>query len=324
MDSLTAFARAIVAWPVLAFNVFIHGTLIIFLALFKLLLPFQFVRKPLDLLLNAIAQNWVRCNNLWTQALLPIEWQLDGLEQLDPRGWYLIASNHQSWVDIFVLQKAMHGRTPFLKFFIKQELIYVPVVGMACWAMDFPFMRRYSRAYLEKHPDRAGQDQATTRKSCARFSLVPTAVINFLEGTRCTPAKQARQQSPYRHLLKPKAGGMALAMQAMGEKFNALLDVTIFYPDGIPTMTDFMTGRLRRVVVQVRKLAIPGEFTVSNPAPGVRSQVQDWLNTLWQGKDRQLDRLALAYQAPAPADGKDAPAGAANEEDGAGQHRRYR
>jgi len=285
---------AILASVLLALNVAVHGGLILLLAVFKFLLPFPFVRKPLDSLLNAIAQDWVRCNGLWMAALLSIEWRIEGVEQLDPHGWYLIASNHQSWVDIFVLQKTMHGHTPFLKFFIKQQLIFVPILGQACWALDFPFMKRYSRAYLEKHPEKAGQDQATTRKSCARFSLVPTAVINFLEGTRYTPAKHARQQSPYRHLLKPKAGGMALAMQAMGEKFNALLDVTIFYPDGIPTMREFLGGRLHKVVVQVRKLPIPAAYTVDNPAPEVRTQVQDWLNALWQEKDQRLTNLAQA------------------------------
>jgi 1-acyl-sn-glycerol-3-phosphate acyltransferase len=228
--------------------------------------------------------------------LLNVDWRLEGLEQLDPRGWYLITANHQSWVDIFVLQRTLKGRTPFLKFFLKQQLIYVPIVGLACWALDFPFMRRYSRTYLEKHPEKQGQDQAATRKACERFSLVPTAVMNFLEGTRFTPAKHGRQQSPYKYLLKPKAGGIAMTMNAMGEKFNALLDITIFYPAGIPTMWDFLCGRVERIVVQVKEIPIPAELTVGdyNADPDMRAKTQNWLNGLWLEKDRQLARLSQA------------------------------
>jgi 1-acyl-sn-glycerol-3-phosphate acyltransferase len=296
LNFLPAFLLGIISWLLLAFNVLVHGTLILLLSVFKFLLPFQAVRRPLDLLLNTIAQDWVRCNSLWMGWLLNIDWSLEGLEQLDPRGWYLITANHQSWVDIFVLQRTLADRTPFLKFFLKRQLIYVPIVGMACWALDFPFMRRHSRAYLQKHPEKQGQDQAATRKSCERFSLVPTAVMNFLEGTRFTVAKHDRQQSPYGYLLKPKAGGIALTMNAMGEKFKALLDVTIFYPDGIPTMWDFLCGRVKRIAVLVREIPIPAELTDGdyNADPEMRTKVQNWLNALWLEKDRQLARLSQA------------------------------
>jgi hypothetical protein len=50
--------------------------------------------------------------------------------------------------------------------------------------------------------------------------------MNFVEGTRFTPAKHAAQQSPYKHLLKPKAGGLALALHVLGDRFDSLLDVT--------------------------------------------------------------------------------------------------
>ncbi len=67
---------------------------------------------------------------------------MQGVDSLHQRGWYLVSSNHQSWVDILVLQRIFHGRIPFLKFFLKQELIWVPVIGLAWWALDFPFMKR--------------------------------------------------------------------------------------------------------------------------------------------------------------------------------------
>ena len=97
-----------------------------------------------------------------------------------------------------------------------------------------------SEAYLKKHPEMRAKDQEATRRACAKFALIPTSVTNFMEGTRFTPAKHARQQSPYRYLLKPKAGGVALALHALGDKFHSILDVTIVYPDGIPGFWSFL------------------------------------------------------------------------------------
>jgi 1-acyl-sn-glycerol-3-phosphate acyltransferase len=150
------------------------------------------------------------------------------------RGWYLVNCNHQSWADILVLQHLLTRRIPLLKFFLKQQLVWVPVMGLAWWALDFPFMRRHSDDVLKAHPELRAKDQESTRLACEKFALIPTSVMNFCEGTRFTLAKHQRQQSPYRHLLRPKAGGIALALNVMGDKFRAILDVTIVYPDGAP------------------------------------------------------------------------------------------
>ncbi|QDQ27462.1 acyltransferase [Chitinimonas arctica] len=289
--------RGLLSLLLLVLNTLLFASVILLLATFKLLLPFSAVRRPLDSVLNAIAQTWVRVNGVWIALAQRIGWQVEGLEQLNPRGWYLVCSNHQSWVDIFVLQRVLEGKVPFLKFFLKRQLILVPVIGLVWWALDFPFMKRYTEAYLRKHPHKRGQDQATTRRACEKFSLVPTSVINFLEGTRFTPAKHDRQQSPYRYLLRPKAGGIALAMNAMGEKFQSLIDVTIFYPDGAPTFWDLLAGRVGRVVVQVKQQAIPPELTRGDYGADAefRAKVQAWVHALWQEKDERLAGLHQAH-----------------------------
>ena len=53
--------------------------------------------------------------------------------------------------------------------------------------------------------------------------------MNFLEGTRFTAAKHAKQESPYRYLLKPKAGGIAFVLAAMDGKIEKMVNVTIAY-----------------------------------------------------------------------------------------------
>ncbi len=125
---------------------------------------------------------------------------------------------------------------------------------------------------------------------------MPTSVINFLEGTRYTPHKHDAQNSPYRNLLKPKVGGVAIALATLGERFDALLDVTIVYPDGPPTFWQLLSGRVRRVVVEVRKLPIPDELTRGDYArdAGMRTRVQAWVNALWQDKDARIDALREA------------------------------
>jgi len=171
------------------------------------------------------------------------------------------------------------------------------VMGLAWWALEFPFMRRHSEQYLQQHPEMRGKDQETTRKACEKFAQVPTSVMNFLEGTRFTAAKHARQQSPYVYLLKPKAGGLALALNAMSDKFQAILDITIVYPDGTPTFWQFLQGRMHRVIVRARLLPIPQHLARADYSgnPEARAAFQAWVAQMWHEKDAQI---ALLREAP--------------------------
>lgn len=257
-------------------------------ALVKLLVPAEGVRRLCDRALTALASAWVATNNTWMAAVSPAAWDVAGIDGLHRRGWYLVSSNHQTWVDILVLQRVFHQRIPFLKFFLKRELIYVPVIGLAWWALDFPFMKRG-----RGHGARAA-DLQTTRAACEKFKRIPTSVINFVEGTRFTPAKHATQGSPYRHLLKPKIGGLGIALATMGEQFEALLDVTIVYPDGIPTFWQLLCGQVRRVTVRVAASPIPPEVLGGDPVGdrAYRRRLGDWVESQWVAKDRLIDALS--------------------------------
>jgi 1-acyl-sn-glycerol-3-phosphate acyltransferase len=282
-----------IAFLLLALNAFVWVPILLAFAVVRLVLPFKAVRLLIDPLLVAIAEAWIAGNSGWMALTQRTEWDVEGIAGLDPHNWYLVNSNHQSWADIFVLQHLFNRRIPLLKFFIKDQLKWVPVMGLAWWALDFPFMRRHSEDYLKAHPEMRGKDQAATRRACEKFALIPTSVMNFLEGTRFTPAKHARQQSPYRHLLKPKAGGIALALNAMGDKFRAILDVTIVYPDGAPNFWDFLCGRLRRVSVRVQSLPVPEHLMQGDYAadPATREAFAVWVRQLWQDKDAQIARM---------------------------------
>ena len=288
----------------LAYTLFLGVFLYAFVML-KILLPDALVRRLIDPPIVLIATLWIQGILFWLNRVYRIQWDIDGMERHSMEQWFLITANHQSWVDIFVLYQAYLKKAPLLKFFIKKELGYVPVVGQAWWALDFPFMRRYSKAFLRKHPEKAGDDLIETQQACRKFSYQPTSVMNFLEGTRFTAEKHASQNSPYRHLLKPKTGGLAFAIQALGDRFSALTNVTIVYPDGIPSFWDMMCGRLQRVIVRIQEEPIPAHFTQGDYQNDrqLRAEMQHWTSTLWQAKDRQIeDILARQSHTSAPSE----------------------
>jgi 1-acyl-sn-glycerol-3-phosphate acyltransferase len=229
---LPAPVRGVIAVTLLALNTIFWCALLFVFALVKLALPFDGIRKRVDPLLNGIATCWIACNSGWMALTQQTRWDVQGIDSLRHDGWYLVNCNHQGWADIFVLQHLLNRRIPLLKFFLKQQLIWVPVIGLAWWALDFPFMKRHGKSQLRARPDLRTQDRDATRRACEKFALVPTSVMNFAEGTRFTQQKHRAQASPYSHLLKPKAGALALALNAMGEQFNSLVDVTIAYPGG--------------------------------------------------------------------------------------------
>lgn len=267
---------------------FVTGTCVTFCVMSPFillkLLPIQPLRAFCARVLVALAHNWSVCNEWWIDFINPVRWNIRLPDDLSMRGWYLLVCNHQSWVDILVLQKAFNGRIPFLKFFIKYELLYVPLLGIVWWALDYPFMRRRGGASARK-------DLQAARKACEKFRHMPTSVISFVEGTRFTEEKHHAQQSPYLHLLQPKAGGISVALETMGDMFTRVLDVTIAYPEGVPTFFDVMAGRLKAISVTVRTLPVPADLLPQSGQSVQRAPVQKWIHALWQEKDAELTRL---------------------------------
>lgn len=280
--SLTLYTLNTIFWlfPILVFS------------LLKALIPFATSQKVFSYLLDLMASSWVALNTLNQKLFTQFDIQVSGLEELNKKDWYLVLANHQSWVDIVVLQRALHGKIPFLKFFLKKELIYVPILGLAWWALDFPFMKRYSQSFLRRNPHLKGKDLETTRKACTKFKYKPVSVMSFIEGTRYTQEKYDAQQSPFSHLLKPKAGGVAFVLDAMGEHLNTIVDVTIYYPGGIPTFVDFLCGRVKTVKVEVYTTEIPKELSGDYfNDRSFKINFQKWLTQFWHQKDVRFERM---------------------------------
>ena len=259
---------------------------------FKLVMPIKIWRRLCNSILDSIASLWITFNNLNIALTKKVKWDVRGLEALKPREWYLVVANHQSWVDILVLQKIFNHRIPFLKFFLKKELIYMPFLGQAWWALDFPFMKRFSKSFLKKHPHLKGKDLETTRKACEKFKSIPVSVMNFVEGTRFNRKKHRQQQSPYTNLLKPRAAGIAFVLAAMGEQLHHILDVTIVYPGEANSFWSFVCGKVAEVKVRVKAFPINREL-IGNYMDDhdFRDNFQNWLNNLWGEKDKTISTM---------------------------------
>lgn len=262
------------------------------LALLKVCLPFTRWQALCNRWLDWLASLWMDANAGHQALLLPTQLEIEGLDNLSAQEWYMMVANHQSWVDILLLLRIFNRRIPYLKFFLKQSLIWVPLLGLAWWALEFPFMRRHTKAQIARDPSLQGKDVEQTRKACEKFRHNPVTIINFLEGTRFTSAKYVQQKSNYRHLLMPRAGGLAFTLAAMNGQLHRLLDVTIYYPDGIPTYWDYACGRVRRIQVHIRQLPIPVELIGDYTQDAVfRSNFQQWVNQLWLQKDEQIEAM---------------------------------
>ena len=293
---MPAYVSAGLASLLLLLNTLFWGLFLFSFTFLKVVIPHTGTRKVITWILNTIANLWITGNSGWMMLTQKMNWDVQRPASLSRKGWYFVVSNHQSWVDILVLQHSLNMRIPLLKFFLKQNLIWVPILGAAWWALDFPFMKRYTKEYLKKHPEMKGKDIETTRQACEKFKDLPTSVMNFVEGTRFTKSKHDSQESPFTHLLKPRAGGMAFALSSMGDQFDSILDVTIDYPDGVPTFWEFMQGKMERVTVIVEQKPIPAELLNGDYENDeqYRLNFQLWLTKLWEEKDARLESLRNA------------------------------
>ncbi|MFZ1222825.1 MAG: acyltransferase [Dokdonella sp.] len=289
-DFMLATLRLALNLLIIVVNTLVHAIPLLLLAMVKLLVPIRAFRNWMSKVLVLIAEDWIRVNSTLVTLVAGLSLQVEGLEGLKREGWYLVICNHQSWADIPVLQKVFNRRIPFLKFFLKRELIWVPVLGLAWWALDFPFMNRYSKELLKKHPELRGKDTEATRKACEKYRHLPVSVMNFVEGTRFTREKHDRRGSPYQHLLVPRSGGIALVLDAMGSMLNAIVDVTLIYPNGSPGMFDLLSGRARKVKVHIDVVPIPASLLGGDYEndKDFRIRFQAWLNARWAIKDARI------------------------------------
>jgi 1-acyl-sn-glycerol-3-phosphate acyltransferase len=281
------------------------GAFLLFIPLMvlKALLPVPALRRACTELMFAIVRQWGAYNRLACRVLYPVQWDVEVRGGFVPGASYLLVCNHQSWIDILLLVEQLARRMPPLCFFLKRELLWVPIIGLACWAMDFPFMKRHTREELARDPSLRDEDLKTTRAFCERFRTQPVTVVNFAEGTRFSEAKRIARRSPYRYLLRPKAAGVSFTLDAMGDQIAGIVDVTIAYrPTRYTPLWSFLIGEQTALAIRVDVLPVPEDLLhgdYQNDA-AFRARFQDWLNALWARKDARLERMISGRPAGAP------------------------
>ncbi|GIC78401.1 acyltransferase [Moritella sp. F3] len=290
INFLPTFLLMIISSALVIINIICSLTLISITGLIKFILPFAPVQRPMRQLADSLLNLWACINTCMISLINKVEWDIKITGDLNKSSWYLLISNHHSWTDIVILFSVFSNKIPLPKFFVKQEIIYIPFVGTACWALDMPFMKRYSKQLLAKKPHLKGKDMESTRKACSKAKLAPTTIVNFAEGSRFTEHKKQQTKSPYQYLLPPKSGGIALSLASMGSTFNKILDVTIIYPDNPDSpFKDLLQGKLKRIVIRVETIEITTELQgdYENDAT-FKHNFQQWVTSLWQRKDQQI------------------------------------
>ena len=284
-----SFLKGVFCFLLLVLNTLFWCIFLLSLAVIKLIIPFESSKRIFTHLIILIGECWIFCNSLWIKAFHNPKWKVEGFEKLDKKNWYLSVANHQSWADIFILQSITNRKIPMLKFFMKDVLIWVPVIGLAWWALDMPFLKRYSEEKIKRNPELRGKDISSMKKSFTRFSRYPVSIFIFAEGTRFTKEKQDLLSSPFCNLLLPKPGGIGLTLSTM-PYINKMIDFSIKYESNKRTFWAFLCGEMSEANVKVNLIDIPqkllgGEYSEDEI---YRDDLKNWLYDIWQEKDKFL------------------------------------
>lgn len=286
--------KGVVSLVLYVFCLVIHAVVILVSAIFVYLLPVKKWRAFLQRrYFQKFAISFARCNALIMSISTRDQWDIAGTGPLKKDGWYLLISNHQSWIDILVLGKVFVGKLPPLKFFMKKELLWqLPFAGIACYVLGYPFMSRHTHVQIKKNPQLKGKDIETTKNACRRMRELPTVLINFSEGTRFTKKKKESQQSPFQYLLKPRAGGVAVVLHELNENITGILNVVITYTPKVPSFWDFACGRFGKIIVRYEVLPVtPDLIGDYDNDRNFRPHLQQWFNTLWERNDQLIAQL---------------------------------
>lgn len=268
-------------------------------ALIRLILPVKPLLHLLDQMNQQIYHLWVGNNQMLLKLTNRIKWDIQGLNEAPSvKGSCIIISNHVSWTDIVMLGCIYGKKIPLTKFFLKQSLIYIPILGQVCYSLGMPFLRRYSRTEILKNPKLMTRDINATRKACNILLEHPSTLVNFVEGTRYTPQKAREQKSPHHHLMPPKAASLAIALGIIGKDIECLFNTTLLYPENSGKGNVFiamLSGRLTRVIARIEvikpeqiKEELIGDYLNDKQ---FKRQFTVFLRNLWQEKDRMIGQL---------------------------------
>lgn len=257
-----------------ALNLLIGLCLLIPVAVISALMPFAMARRWCYFLTQKIYRTAVRVNSFWMKRIVGIELVVKGEPRIHPNA--VIICNHQSWFDIPVIQDVVTSRGPIVKFLIKRELLWVPIIGWICLALRLPTLGR------SKKTDTRKRDKAIIQNTSNSHANEPGALLIFPEGTRFTEKKRVAQSAPYDNLLKPKSGGLKLIKEHVNADVE-LVDMTIDYHRKNVSIWKCLHGNPSVITITLKHFKI-----------GDIKNVSSWLNERWKEKDSILSATTLS------------------------------
>ena len=275
----------------LAVATFLGGLLISLVSPLKLFSPTQ---KQSYQLAAGIAGFWADFMR-WLLTTIQTDYVITG-DRLDPRGTYLILANHQSWIDIMMVMVVLGKGTTLPRFFMKWELVYMPVINICAWVLDFPIMRRYTQEDIKDRPELKNRDFDYAHEVLSRNPERQCVVVNYAEGTRFTPEKHRKNRSPYKHLLKPKVGGPQLTLDCLRGRLDGIIDITLAYPGAKVSVWRLMAGRVPKVMIHVERIELPGGLEKTPETLAELKAFRGWMNSIWAKKDARIDQMINGTQ----------------------------
>lgn len=270
----------------LAVATFLGGLLITLVAPLKLFSKTQHLGYRLAAGIAGVWADFMR----WLLTTLPIQWVITG-EKLNPKGTYLVLANHQSWIDIMMVMVVLGKGTTLPRFFMKWELVYMPVINICAWALDFPIMRRYTQEDIKGRPELKNRDFDYAHDVLSRNPDQACVVVNYAEGTRFTPEKHRKNRSPYQHLLKPKVGGPQLALDCLRNRLDGIVDITLAYPGATLSVWHLLSGQVPKVMIHVETIDLPEGLEKTPETLAELKAFRGWMNSIWAQKDARLERM---------------------------------
>ena len=275
----------------LAVATFLGGLLISLVSPLKLFSPTQKLSYQLAAGIAGFWADFMR----WLLTTIKTDYVITG-DRLDPRGTYLILANHQSWIDIMMVMVVLGKGTTLPRFFMKWELVYMPVINICAWVLDFPIMRRYTQEDIKDRPELKNRDFDYAHEVLSRNPERQCVVVNYAEGTRFTPEKHRKNRSPYKHLLKPKVGGPQLALDCLRGWLDGIIDITLAYPGAKVSVWRLMAGRVPKVMIHVERIELPDGLEKPPETLAELKAFRGWMNSIWAKKDARIDQMINGTQ----------------------------
>lgn len=298
LSNIFSFLRGCIATLLIVLNMLVSASVILVFAGIAHLLPTRRLRHRAMSLALKLPVWWMFFNKCILKISTHKKWDIQGTGELKPKGWYILMANHESWMDIPVLGSVFTQKIPLIKFFMKKSLLWqLPIAGVDCYLLGYPFMARHSRSEIRKRPELKGKDIETTKKACEKFKEFPTTFMNFVEGTRSTQEKRDRQNSPYKNLLKPKSGGVAIVLNEMQDKLDGIINATIHYAAKDRSLWHFLCGKVDKIYIRYEVLPVTEELTGDYYKDReFRKSFQQWLNQIWDEKDQMIESFKQKHE----------------------------